>query len=327
MGIGQNLIDMVKEYLTPEVMQKISSQAGETPENTKRAIDGIVPTLLYGTATLAESPGGDNQLMKLVEQQAGQGNILDNLVGKLSGGSATASVMSSGHGIAKGLFGDKLGSVVDTIAKSLGIKSGAISSLLSIVAPVVFGVLGKEASARGVGVGGLASLLAGQKSSISQMVPGGLGSLLGWGDIGSKAEPSFEAIRNTYETTKQRHSNRWMFPVLGLAIFGFLAYYFWPQPTVVREETIAQQEVQATPADESMPAIEEAKPLGEAEEVTPAIWQVQQSLKDRGYDPGAIDGIMGPHTERALRQFQEASGLEQSGVIDEATKLKLGYEQ
>jgi len=32
---------------------------------------------------------------------------------------------------------------------------------------------------------------------------------------------------------------------------------------------------------------------------------------------------MGPRTEQALRRFQETNGLEQTGVVDEATKQKL----
>ena len=76
---GKSLVDTVKDYLTPDVLQKISSHTGETPGNTSRAIDGIVPTLLYGTAKLADSPGGESQLMNLIGQQAGDGNILTNL--------------------------------------------------------------------------------------------------------------------------------------------------------------------------------------------------------------------------------------------------------
>ncbi len=41
---------------------------------------------------------------------------------------------------------------------------------------------------------------------------------------------------------------------------------------------------------------------------------IQRALKARGYDPGVVDGIHGPNTAQAIRQFQSASGLEVTGL-------------
>lgn len=46
---------------------------------------------------------------------------------------------------------------------------------------------------------------------------------------------------------------------------------------------------------------------------------LQQQLKDAGFDPGPIDGIFGPKTEAALRAYQESSGIEVTGIADDAT--------
>jgi peptidoglycan hydrolase-like protein with peptidoglycan-binding domain len=43
------------------------------------------------------------------------------------------------------------------------------------------------------------------------------------------------------------------------------------------------------------------------------IKQVQQKLKDQGHDAGPVDGIMGPKTQAALKEFQSAKGLKDSG--------------
>lgn len=50
---------------------------------------------------------------------------------------------------------------------------------------------------------------------------------------------------------------------------------------------------------------------------------VQQALKDRGHDPGAIDGVMGPRTEAAVRDFQKTEGLPETGRLDATTLSKL----
>jgi peptidoglycan hydrolase-like protein with peptidoglycan-binding domain len=51
---------------------------------------------------------------------------------------------------------------------------------------------------------------------------------------------------------------------------------------------------------------------------------VQQALKDKGHDPGSIDGMMGPKTRQALKDFQKAQGLSDTGRLDAETRAKLG---
>src|SRR5262249_53724885 len=54
------------------------------------------------------------------------------------------------------------------------------------------------------------------------------------------------------------------------------------------------------------------------------IQSVQQALNDQGYNAGAVDGAMGPRTERALRQFQQAQNLPRTGRPDDRTLDALG---
>jgi peptidoglycan hydrolase-like protein with peptidoglycan-binding domain len=56
------------------------------------------------------------------------------------------------------------------------------------------------------------------------------------------------------------------------------------------------------------------------------IKKVQQALKEKGQDPGAIDGVMGPKTREALRAFQQQQGLSATGTLDDQTKAALGIE-
>lgn len=53
------------------------------------------------------------------------------------------------------------------------------------------------------------------------------------------------------------------------------------------------------------------------------VKEVQQSLADKGFDPGAVDGIMGPKTRGALKKFQESAGLAATGKIDSDTRSHL----
>ena len=53
------------------------------------------------------------------------------------------------------------------------------------------------------------------------------------------------------------------------------------------------------------------------------VREVQQALKQAGFDPGPIDGKMGRKTRAALRDFQQAQGLAADGRIGPHTLAKL----
>jgi peptidoglycan hydrolase-like protein with peptidoglycan-binding domain len=50
-----------------------------------------------------------------------------------------------------------------------------------------------------------------------------------------------------------------------------------------------------------------------------AVREAQQALKDKGFDAGPIDGIMGPKTSAAVKEFQQAQGLKSTGQLDAQT--------
>ncbi|MCI8360296.1 MAG: gamma-D-glutamyl-meso-diaminopimelate peptidase [Clostridiales bacterium] len=53
---------------------------------------------------------------------------------------------------------------------------------------------------------------------------------------------------------------------------------------------------------------------------------IQLALQRAGYDPGPIDGVLGPAADGALRRFQQAQGLDPDGVAGPATWGRLaGY--
>ncbi|RMG53820.1 MAG: BON domain-containing protein [Acidobacteria bacterium] len=54
------------------------------------------------------------------------------------------------------------------------------------------------------------------------------------------------------------------------------------------------------------------------------VKKIQRKLAQQGYYGGAIDGIIGPQTREALRNFQRAHRLPVTGHIDEATIAELG---
>ena len=49
----------------------------------------------------------------------------------------------------------------------------------------------------------------------------------------------------------------------------------------------------------------------------------QEALKTQGFDPGPVDGQMGPRTRTAISDYQRRENLPVTGMLDDATMAKL----
>lgn len=56
------------------------------------------------------------------------------------------------------------------------------------------------------------------------------------------------------------------------------------------------------------------------------IQQVQRSLNEKGFNAGSVDGKWDSRTQAALRNFQQAQGMKQTGGLDQRTASALGVE-
>ena len=54
------------------------------------------------------------------------------------------------------------------------------------------------------------------------------------------------------------------------------------------------------------------------------VSQIQQVLKDQGIYSGAVDGVFGSATEKAVVAFQQQNGLEADGKVGKATLAAMG---
>ena len=57
------------------------------------------------------------------------------------------------------------------------------------------------------------------------------------------------------------------------------------------------------------------------------IKKLQETLRDKGFDPGPIDGVMGSQTREAISKYQKSENLPVTGHLDADTTGKLGVGQ
>jgi Skp family chaperone for outer membrane proteins len=53
------------------------------------------------------------------------------------------------------------------------------------------------------------------------------------------------------------------------------------------------------------------------------VRSAQQALQDKGFNPGPIDGVKGPRTTAAVRDFQQKENLTVTGQLDAETNARL----
>ncbi|OGW38890.1 MAG: hypothetical protein A2010_17735 [Nitrospirae bacterium GWD2_57_9] len=75
-----------------------------------------------------------------------------------------------------------------------------------------------------------------------------------------------------------------------------------------------------------MPKQQQTNQQGAMTQDPQTVRQLQQALSDQGYDPGPADGEWKSQTESALRQYQQAQGMQATGQPDQQTLASLGVE-
>jgi outer membrane protein OmpA-like peptidoglycan-associated protein len=177
--MATNLLDSAKSLLTPDLISKVSSLIGETPGKTQQALGVAIPSLAGVLCNEASTPAGATKVDDLIANTQLPNDLLSNAGGLLSGGAATQSLMRTGSGLITSLLGDRAGAVANLLASSAGIQFSSASTLLNVVAPLLFGVIGRHLSSSRIAASDLSGLLAGHRDSILAAIPSGLGSALG----------------------------------------------------------------------------------------------------------------------------------------------------
>jgi hypothetical protein len=255
--MAANLVSVVMQFLTPDMIAKIASVLGLDRSVAQKAIGGAIPALLAGLADVASTPNGARQLSSTLAQQ--QSGSLDSLK-SLIGGSGQNTLAETGSSMLSGLFGGgTLDAIAQSIGKFAGVDGGSSKSLLGVLGPVVLGALGQQQRSAGLDASGLASLLGSQKDQIAAAIPSGLADQLSAAGLidraagtlrsgtaaasaaGSRIAGASEstvagASRAAYAATSAA-SSQWPYWLAALVVLGGLAWFATGRQT---GETVAE---------------------------------------------------------------------------------------
>jgi hypothetical protein len=165
------LLDMLQQRLGSEAVNQISSRIGADPGTTGNAIDAALPLLI---SALARNTGNSDQAQSLASAVAKDhdGSVLDDVPGFVSQASETP-----GAGILRHVLGGRQQAVQSGLSQVTGLDAGKTGTLLTLLAPLVMGALGRAKNQNGLDANGLSTLLTGEQENLKQSAPGVMGAL------------------------------------------------------------------------------------------------------------------------------------------------------
>jgi outer membrane protein OmpA-like peptidoglycan-associated protein len=224
-----NLLETLTEALGSQIAKQASEYLGEPENTTKSALGFILPALLGSLSKQGSTPDGADSLLKTLGGANIDSGLLGNIAGLFSDKTKTDSLVSLGTSLAGSLFGDKVGSIVSTIASLTGLKSSSSSNLLYLIAPLILSFLKKLVTDKNLDVAGLARVLGEQtgflKGKINPQLAGalGLGSFFNDGATQSSSRPAYTPLPEEKERSLFSKLLPWLIGLAallaGLALF------------------------------------------------------------------------------------------------------------
>jgi hypothetical protein len=142
MDASTSVLDALEGQLGPDTIQKISSQLGTDTAATAHAVSMAVPILLGRLSKNAANAEGAAALDTALD--AHDGSILDNIGSLVGSGGAGSAILTH-------ILGSLRTPVEEGVGRAAGLNAQQVGQVLSMLAPVVMGVLGRMKRTQSVG--------------------------------------------------------------------------------------------------------------------------------------------------------------------------------
>jgi hypothetical protein len=160
-----SLIELVTQQLGGGNLQNISQQLGSDDKTTTSAVAAALPLLMGALARNASQSDGAQSLSNALEKDH-DGSILNNVAGFLG-----QSESGPGAGILRHVLGAKQPAAEATVSKATGMNAASVGKLMTMLAPVVMGVLGQQKRQQNLDANGVASMLDHERQEAQRRAP------------------------------------------------------------------------------------------------------------------------------------------------------------
>lgn len=177
------LLDLLTKTIGSNEIQTMSRKIGADEGQAKSAVEAALPMLLGAISRNASSTDGAASLFQALTRDH-DGSVLDRPDAVVQDPAA-----AKGDGILRHVLGARRSAVESGLSGATGLDKGKAGQLLSMLAPMVMGALGRTQRSSGLDARGVASMLGDERRTMESRQPqamGLLGSLLdadGDGDV------------------------------------------------------------------------------------------------------------------------------------------------
>ncbi|APW60624.1 DUF937 domain-containing protein [Paludisphaera borealis] len=259
-----NIVNLIKDQLTGDVLGKLGASIGESEEKTRAAAAVAVPSLLSVLAGLVSSGQGADKLISALRNF--DADSLTRLRTEVTQGDH-GKIRDQGGDILGSLVGGNLPALINVLTKFSGVGAVALKGLLSYLAPLILSVIAAQLKGKALTPASLSGFFADQKANISGALPPGF---------------SLAAVPASAPHAEAPGIPNWLLPLAGLVLLGIGAWYFLGNQAAeappVGEPEAKKAAPVPTPIEPKIPApadVEVAIPT--ADEVTKSLGNVYTS--------------------------------------------------
>ncbi len=165
------LLDLVGQHLDRNWVVAISRSLGTDPKLTEQAIGAAMPTLLGAVTQNAADPSGQRSLHRALISDH-DGSIFDNLgvlLGEQPAAAETSGISArtlAGGAILDHILGARRQRVEDAVSRASGLTPAQTMKLMSILAPLLMGALGKRRQEGNLSTEGVGEMLRRERADV-----------------------------------------------------------------------------------------------------------------------------------------------------------------
>ncbi|MCH9697363.1 MAG: DUF937 domain-containing protein [Gammaproteobacteria bacterium] len=227
-----NLIDLIKDQLSDQVMEYIANLVDGDSEQVSTAVNSAIPGLLSGLLNLGSDQGAAKNIVNVIKDQ--DEGILEDLTGLLGGDESRGAMLEAGSRLLGSLFGNSgLGKLSEAIGGFSGIGNKSSQSLLGMLAPLVFSVIKRKLLDDGtLNLSSLMKLFTDQKENIEVAMPSGFDKQLQASGFSSQFSKNIKEVSEDVGETVEEVSSAgaaWFARVVPLLILLGVIWFAYNQ--------------------------------------------------------------------------------------------------
>lgn len=216
--------------LDSKTVGEVAHTLGQPAQSVSRGLESSIAALLGGLASKSNDPSALRRIIDTVPSTAGPvswSQIASSVA------VPNSPVMAAGKRLLPALFGSGENAVTSGISRASGLPSGAITTLLTMAAPMVIGFISKHVRDTGMTMNGLGSLLQGESATIRNALPTGLSDVF-WPGTTTTVNTASPVVA---QAIQKETSSNWLLPALAAAALALAFVWLFShahRPTVER---------------------------------------------------------------------------------------------